>query len=910
MVIEVEQQNQRYYSINDAVSIKVAVKNVPKLTVIVYALQPKNYYLQYGREVDIDIDKNVDELTVNCTIVKEFKVNYKLTVNSFLLRSRTVVIHELKKKRGVFLVDMVGNGKRARCLIRKGQLRYIARQELNDNNYVLTVVDEKTLVVDKSCITIGGTTYTSDAKGNVYVPFADEDQAAAPIILEDLSCDEESATLQFMNYHTQGLDLDREAMLKTIWTKPFINEPRGFDILFEEFADKLNAESTATRKRPPPPAPCSDANLEPQLKRRNTTGSSPPPSPYVAADEYDNEEDDDWHSQLNAALPFVRERGRFDGMTLADKFSSTLYELNGVDPSVEEMADLFRNIQTELAYEAQDELVDDSPEQSTNAMEQSINAVEEDGNENVLFDAYAMPETAGRDLDTVVRGQRLTDDGHEVDGANYNAGLQREPAMHHTYSEQSECVKQTLVDEVIDFSALHIPLTMRMEALPDSSIGKIFSYLEQIEVDFFCHLSNRSNNNVRSRPTKEPTEELAERMQTEEPAEGKKKQKIKPRHPRQPNASQKHRRWTNDEIYKANAVKCKAYVDKRGELQSGFGLKDWRPWILCRFGEGKGAAACRKDILTWKGYKSHMDGHHLEYLQERRTQSQGVRPTGEFLYMVQRFDGAALSWVTETKERQLRERRKDPASKKPKAVKKRKTLSACWASHAEGGAASTWRSQLNEDEEKGEVVNEKGEVVNVDGAVISSVPKADQVVVERGGVPEVGSSSSSAYGPEIRTLPQLEHKWRNEGLVLRFSDGTDASNSNVFSMLCSGKNGCGAVLGPHGSTFDMSDTVQWLNAKKTCLRHFTTPWNMHFLYKERGATAKPMWNKAKLARTNMTDHVCHLLTTNARLSYQGWPKEMEYLERKTLYLGNKKHSKHGATPFLKSLYKTVKQPTN
>jgi len=68
----------------------------------------------------------------------------------------------------------------------------------------------------------------------------------------------------------------------------------------------------------------------------------------------------DWRSQLNDALTLVRERGRFDGMKLAEKISSTLYEVNGVDPSLSELTDVFRKIQTEFAYEAQDELNDDA----------------------------------------------------------------------------------------------------------------------------------------------------------------------------------------------------------------------------------------------------------------------------------------------------------------------------------------------------------------------------------------------------------------------------------------------------------------------------------------------------------------------------------------------------------------------
>ena len=48
----------------------------------------------------------------------------------------------------------------------------------------------------------------------------------------------------------------------------------------------------------------------------------------------------------------VPQRGRFDAMKLNEKISSTLCEVNGVNPSLAELAGVFRKIQTEFAYEA------------------------------------------------------------------------------------------------------------------------------------------------------------------------------------------------------------------------------------------------------------------------------------------------------------------------------------------------------------------------------------------------------------------------------------------------------------------------------------------------------------------------------------------------------------------------------
>lgn len=75
----------------------------------------------------------------------------------------------------------------------------------------------------------------------------------------------------------------------------------------------------------------------------------------------DNDFDDvsdqrDWRLQLKDALNYVRQRGRADGRALAQRISSTFYELNGVEPSLNELVDVFRRIKTDLADEAMEDM--------------------------------------------------------------------------------------------------------------------------------------------------------------------------------------------------------------------------------------------------------------------------------------------------------------------------------------------------------------------------------------------------------------------------------------------------------------------------------------------------------------------------------------------------------------------------
>merc|ERR1711902_388451 len=63
----------------------------------------------------------------------------------------------------------------------------------------------------------------------------------------------------------------------------------------------------------------------------------------------------DWRVQLEDALVCVRERGKADGEWLAERIASTFYELNGVEPSLNELRNVFDGIQQDLANEAEED---------------------------------------------------------------------------------------------------------------------------------------------------------------------------------------------------------------------------------------------------------------------------------------------------------------------------------------------------------------------------------------------------------------------------------------------------------------------------------------------------------------------------------------------------------------------------
>jgi len=77
----------------------------------------------------------------------------------------------------------------------------------------------------------------------------------------------------------------------------------------------------------------------------------------ASMDDFDDVSDQrDWRLQLKDALNYVRQRGRADGKALAQRISSTFYELNGVEPSLNELVDVFRRVKSDLADEAMEDI--------------------------------------------------------------------------------------------------------------------------------------------------------------------------------------------------------------------------------------------------------------------------------------------------------------------------------------------------------------------------------------------------------------------------------------------------------------------------------------------------------------------------------------------------------------------------
>ncbi len=161
--------NPLEFAPDQAVALDLFIKNVPHLAVQIFELNTLNYYR--GGATSLDPGINLDGLIPNLTQQADY------AEPPMRRMSRHFAFPELGKKRGVWVIDFMGNGKSNRALIRKGKLKVISR--VSAAGTAITVLDEALQPIPQATALVGGQEFKIKRKveGDVRRPAT---PAAAP----------------------------------------------------------------------------------------------------------------------------------------------------------------------------------------------------------------------------------------------------------------------------------------------------------------------------------------------------------------------------------------------------------------------------------------------------------------------------------------------------------------------------------------------------------------------------------------------------------------------------------------------------------------------------------------------------------------------------------------------------------
>ncbi|MGC1276069.1 MAG: hypothetical protein WBC44_20390 [Planctomycetaceae bacterium] len=195
--------NRTRFAPDEAVGLDLFVKNVDTLLVKVFEIDAGSYYRKFGREVGPDVD--LDGLVAN----HEQTYDYD---EPPLRRVRRHFEFPQLKQRGVYVIDVIGNGMSSRAVVRKGQLSYLVRT--GAAGQVFTILDEQRKPVPKATLWLAGTLYTADENGTLVTPFSNNPQTLPVVLGTGKFSSLDRVTQQAENYTlTAGIYVDREELL-------------------------------------------------------------------------------------------------------------------------------------------------------------------------------------------------------------------------------------------------------------------------------------------------------------------------------------------------------------------------------------------------------------------------------------------------------------------------------------------------------------------------------------------------------------------------------------------------------------------------------------------------------------------------------------------------------------------------
>ena len=170
--IELTARNRPRFTATERVTLEVDVKNVRALEVKVFRINTVAYFLtRNGAEVDTSLD-------LDGMIAQDERVLH-LDVPP-MQRTRQHLDLPGCDRPGTYIVELIGNGRSSRALLRKGTLRHDTR--IGAAGIVVSVFDEDGSLVKEARLWLAGRELTSREDGGISIPFSTR-PGATPVLL-------------------------------------------------------------------------------------------------------------------------------------------------------------------------------------------------------------------------------------------------------------------------------------------------------------------------------------------------------------------------------------------------------------------------------------------------------------------------------------------------------------------------------------------------------------------------------------------------------------------------------------------------------------------------------------------------------------------------------------------------------
>ncbi|QQL45438.1 hypothetical protein [Sulfuriroseicoccus oceanibius] len=165
--------NPARFAVDEPVSLEVMTKNAGAMEVKIYQINTLAFHEQNAGEIDGTLD--LDGLVANHSRVIE------TGDNPFVRKPLRVELPEIDG-RGVWVVEMIGNGRSNRAIVRRGDLRVVTQPHPLGQQAL--VLDESGKPFAGAEVRLGGHVFPADENGLCVLPFS-ENEEALDVVLHD-----------------------------------------------------------------------------------------------------------------------------------------------------------------------------------------------------------------------------------------------------------------------------------------------------------------------------------------------------------------------------------------------------------------------------------------------------------------------------------------------------------------------------------------------------------------------------------------------------------------------------------------------------------------------------------------------------------------------------------------------------
>jgi hypothetical protein len=156
--------NKKVFQIDEQIELTLDIKNINTLFVEIFEINTENYYLKNLSTLDSNV--NLEGL------ISTFKKTYVMNEKPTKINRKSFVLDSIPNKRGLYIIEFIGNGYCSRAIVQKGSLSFINKH--TEQGLLFYILNENLEFCKDSTtgIWIGSKFYkTINDEGAILIPF-------------------------------------------------------------------------------------------------------------------------------------------------------------------------------------------------------------------------------------------------------------------------------------------------------------------------------------------------------------------------------------------------------------------------------------------------------------------------------------------------------------------------------------------------------------------------------------------------------------------------------------------------------------------------------------------------------------------------------------------------------------------